>query len=240
MIYKYTYKLGLDDIYSDCSAKIQPIMRMLENVACFHSDYVGQGINDIGKTGKAWALLDWEIHINAIPKYGDTLDIHTWGRKPNRLYVYRDFEIYVNDVLYIQATSRWFILDLKKRQPVRITDDDMTPFEPEEKTTLGVEEIKKLYPLKESDSCVEYSVRKSDIDMLLHVHNVNYLNMIFDMIDDDIIKSLSYLKISFKKEITLGDTVAVKLKSPASDAEPYLFSIDSLDGKTIHALAELR
>ncbi|MGN0347749.1 MAG: acyl-ACP thioesterase domain-containing protein [Lachnospiraceae bacterium] len=73
MIYKHTFAIGLDDLNREKMIKNKAILKILEDVAGFHSDYVHYGINEIFGNGIAWALLDWEIEVKRRPQYGDVL-----------------------------------------------------------------------------------------------------------------------------------------------------------------------
>ena len=70
MIYTEKVKTALKDIGKDNKIKNRAILEILENVASYHSDLVGYGANDIGKTILSWILLDWKLEVLNRPKYG--------------------------------------------------------------------------------------------------------------------------------------------------------------------------
>ena len=63
MIYTEKVKTALKDIGKDNKIKNRAILEILENVASYHSDLVGYGANDIGKTKLSWVLLDWKLEV---------------------------------------------------------------------------------------------------------------------------------------------------------------------------------
>ena len=93
MIYEEKFKAGLKDIGKENKIKNRALLEFLENVGAYQSDLVGYGANDTEKTNLAWILLDWKLKVINRPKYGETLDIKTWGKGAYKFFTYRDFEI---------------------------------------------------------------------------------------------------------------------------------------------------
>ena len=237
MIYTYSFKPGMDDINPDYSVKNTAILRMLENAAGFHSDTIGNGILTIEETRKAWALLDWEYEIISPLTYGMELTVKTWSRGYVRTFAYRDYEIYNGDTLCLKATSKWFIIDIDRRFPVRLTEDIMTPYQSEPHHVFDNEEIEKLFEQDNYEDAGTYTTRRSDEDIVGHVHNVNYIQMINEYLSPEEMTSIKHVHISYKKEIMAGETVLIK-KQHLPDGK-YCFSINSMDGKDIHSLCEM-
>lgn len=239
MIFTYNCKLGLADINDDNSARLTTLLKMMENGACYHSDSAGRRVDNYCKTGQAWALLDWQIEIISLPLYGQDIRIDTWSRKVTKTYAYRDFEVFADGELCVKASSRWFLIDMNKRRPVRITEAEVASYDPEDRSTLGIDEMEKLMPLDSFDDTCSYTVRKCEVDLIGHMHNVNYIDIINECLDNETMKNFRHIRINYRKEIKAGDTVIAKKKNPISTGGEYLFSIDSEDGTEIHALARL-
>ena len=100
MIYKEKFKIGLKDVWAKDEVSNIAILEYLEDIAAYHSDSVGIGINTTEDTHLNWLLLDWEVEVLKRPKYGQVLDIHTWSRGIEKFYAYRDFEIYDEENIY--------------------------------------------------------------------------------------------------------------------------------------------
>ena len=50
MIYTEKFKIPLKDIGKDNKIKNRAVLEILENIACYHSDLVGYGVNNIKET----------------------------------------------------------------------------------------------------------------------------------------------------------------------------------------------
>ena len=94
MIFKEQFTIQLKDIGKENYMKNRAILEIFENIGTHHSDIAGYGPNDIKRTGVTWVLLDWKVQVLKRPKYGEKLNVSTWGRTMKRTYTYRDFEMY--------------------------------------------------------------------------------------------------------------------------------------------------
>ena len=92
----------------------------------------------------------------------------------------------------------------------------------------------KLTPI-DSDT---YKIRRFDIDINKHVHNLNYLNFAYELLPFDVFMGdeLNNLKITYKKEIKYGETIKSYLYF---DNNTYTIVTKSEDGKILHSIVRL-
>lgn len=239
MIFKHEFYIGLKDINNKKELKNKSMLEFLENIACMHSDYVGLGMNDINKTGITWVLLDWKFEIMKRPCYGDKLEIHTWTHYTKVFYSYRDFEVYVNGVLYVKATSKWLLLNINTLKPERIKPELISKYEPEKRgSVFDINVLEKLNEQESYDLEKHYEVKRSDIDINGHMHNLNYLDIVNDMLsDEDYANEPSQVRITYKKEIKLGDSVKCLYKKQENN---HFFVLKSMDDKIIYSIIEMK
>ena len=71
-------------------------LSFLEEIATYHSNLCGYGVEDIKTKGKGWILMDWKLKVFQRPKYADELLIKTWARTAEKhsFFTYRDFEVF--------------------------------------------------------------------------------------------------------------------------------------------------
>lgn len=236
MIFKTTFSIGMDDVDRSLNCRDNVILKYLENAACFHADALGQGLNNVENNKCAWALLEWEVEILKRPVYGNKVDVDTWSRLATKSFAYRDYILYADGVPAVHASSKWFRLDLERRRPVRITDEVMEAYGAENKSILGITDIEKIYEQESYSETAEYDVRKSDIDILGHVHNTHYIDIAYEMLSDQEIQNLSHIRISYKKEVALGEKMIIKKN--VIDNKIY-FALTTGGGEVVNALIEL-
>lgn len=240
MIYTEKFKIPLKDIGKDNKIKNRAILEVLENVACYHSDLVGYGVNNIKKTKVTWILLDWKLKVINRPTYGQVLTVNTWGKGMNKFFTYRDYEIYDNNNnLCAIATSKWALIDTEKGKMSRLTENIINAYKPEKKTVFEEKSLDKVKIPEEFSNTIKYEVIRKDIDINKHMHNLYYLDLAYEALPDEIYnkRPFDYVRITYKKEIKLGERVNCKY---VEQDGKYVIVIKSEDETVIHAIVELQ
>ena len=239
MIFKEKFKMGLKDIDKNNLLKNRAILEYLENIGSFHSDVAGYGAEYTGKTGIAWVLLGWKLKVLKRPQYGQELEIHTWAKLGSKVATFRDFEIYDNNQnLCAIATSKWTMVDIGKGKITKIDDEVINAYKVESKNVFQKLELEKLKIPSNFDYKTEYTVKRKDIDINGHMHNLYYLDLAYEALPEEIYEKRPFdnVNIQYKKEIKLGEKVICKY---AKVENKYNVTIFSEDEKNVHAIVEL-
>lgn len=241
MIYQEKFKIGLKDVWRGKEISNKAILEYLEDVAAYHSDRVGYGINTSDTTHLTWLLLDWKVKVIKRPKYGQILDIHTWSRHIVKCYAYRDFEIYDEDQnLCVIASSKWLLINNQTRKIAKVEPEVAEKYESEtEKLVFPEKEIEKIKePLNYKNSII-YQVKRKDIDVIGHMHNLYYLDLAYEALPEEVYshRPFNEIRIMYKKEIKLGETVICQY---AYNENKHIVVIKSEDEKILHAIIELK
>lgn len=240
MIYTEKFKIPLKDIGKDNKIKNRAVLEILENVACYHSDLVGYGVNNIKETKVTWILLDWKLKVINRPTYGQVLTVNTWGKGMNKFFTYRDYEIYdSNNNLCAIATSKWVLIDTERGEMSRLTENIIKAYNPEEKNVFKEENLEKVKIPEKFTHKIKYKVIRKDIDINNHMHNLYYLDLAYEALPDEIYnkRPFDYVRITYKKEIKLGEKVNCKY---VEQDGKYIIAIKSEDETVIHAIVELQ
>lgn len=227
MIFKQTYHIGLEDIGLNGKTTNHAILAIMEDVACLHSATVGYGVMDVEKSGIAWILLNWHVKIIKRPEYRETVVCHTWSRGADKLYSCRDFELYneAGELLAI-GTSRWIMMSLEKRRPVRIDANMVSIYKPESDRHVFEDDIKDITAVSNTDFTMDYRIMRRDMDVNGHMHNLSYLEGAYEVLPIDIYRTVEFneIQISYKKEIREGDKVQASYKAISEDCCQVVFS----------------
>ncbi|KHS55658.1 hypothetical protein QX51_18165 [Terrisporobacter othiniensis] len=209
MIYCNNYKIGLEDIGIKNEATNKALLAIMEDVAGLHSASVGYGVLDIETKKRVWILLDWKMKVIKRPKYNDDIKAETWSRKVERLYAYRDFQLKDKEGNIIAiGTSRWILIDTDRKRPMKLTADIADLYESETDKSVFPEQIEDIkcenYLFKK-----DYYIQRRDIDINEHMHNLNYLDMAYEILPEDVYKNKVFdnIRIVYKKEILYGEKV---------------------------------
>ncbi len=238
MIFKCSFKTGVKDIGKDNLIKNKSILEMFENIGGYHSDLAGFGANDIQRTKLAWILLGWKLKVLNRPKYGQDIRIETWGRDAEKLHTCRDFEMYDGQgTLCAIGTSKWALLNIETNRITKL-DGIMENYELEDKSVFENRELEKIKVPETFSNEVEYTVKRRDIDINGHMHNLYYLDLAYEALPEEIYQKRPFneIQIQYKKEIKLGDTLKCKY---AINDNKHTVCIYSQDEKILHALVTL-
>lgn len=240
MIYKEKFKIGLKDVWKGEEISNIAILEYLENIAAYHSDSVGYGVNTTKQTNLNWLLLDWKVKVLKRPKYGQELEIHTWSRKIEKFYAYRDFEIYDEQMnLCAIATSKWLLVNSKTGKISRVDSEMAEKYQSEiDKMVFENEEITKMNIPENFENEIIYQVQRRDIDVIGHMHNLYYLDIAYEALPKDIYEERPFdnVRIMYKKETKLGEKVVGKYSNVEGK---NVVVIQSGDGKVLHSIIEL-
>ena len=234
MIYKHKFLVGINSVNKKFKMKNNAILECLENTASFHSIDINQGIEEIYKNKLTWILVEWDLEILERPKYNDEIEVRTWAKYSNSKFAYKDFEIYVNGKKCFNATSKWIIINLLTKQIVPITREYVDIYSPEQKEAIKVSEFGIIEEEENFDISKKVEIRKSDMDINGHMHNLNYLDLIAELMDFD--EEFDKFRIIYKKEIKYGQDVYVLRKDKVDNIQFLIKDKDNV----VHSIIECK
>lgn len=240
MKFEREYYVGIKDVGLNNKMSNYGILSCLEEIASSHSDKVGYGVNDIESKKKVWLLMDWKLKVIERPEYGSKIKVETWARPIEKrpFSTYRDFKMFNNGKISAIGTSKWILFDLETNKIAKITEDIIDLYKPEPEKVFEKDEIEKLKEVDELNSYIEYDVKRSDIDVNKHMHNLNYLKLAYEALPEEVYysKEKDNVRIMYKHQILLGD----KVKCYYTNIENKdIITIKSKDDRILHAIVEL-
>lgn len=240
MKFEREYLVGIKDIGRNNQMTNFAFLSFLEEVASTHSSSVGYGVNDIETKKKVWLLMDWKLEVFKRPKYGDTLKVKTWARPIEKhiFYTYRDFEVFNGEEKVAIATSKWVLFDLETHKIGKITDDIINLYHTEKTQIFEERDILKMKEPAEQKIQLEYEVKRADIDINKHMHNLNYLKLAYEILPEEVYFSdeKKNVRIMYKHQILLGDKINCYY---TNQDNKDIITIKSSDNSVLHAMIEL-
>lgn len=239
-IFTYKYETKYSDVGSNNKLTLRALVSTLQQAAILHSENAGFGVNNIENTHLAWLILDWKVKVISYPHSNQVLTIKTWPRAFDKLYSYRDFEVFdENNNLIAVASSKWFAIDtlskkIRKLTP-EITESYGEPvtkcvFEDAFKEKVEVPENLKL------NFC--YEILRRDIDTNMHVNNLNYIDFALETLSDNIYNNEIFynLEIFYKKEIKLHEKINCYY---SFENNKHIITIKNEDSNIVHSVIKL-
>ncbi len=191
------------------SLKESALLNFMQDIATLSAESLGFGPSFVFSNNYAWVVLKYHIELYDEIKNTNTLIIKTEPRGTSRLYAYRDFEFFVNNVQPVgKAVSTWALIDMNTRKllPAQQILADYMPHYEKRDSELDYNKI--LLPEKE-DYQKEFEVRFDDIDINNHANNCNYIIWALESLDNDfrIKYRPAVIDIKYRKETTCGSKV---------------------------------
>ena len=204
---------------------LNALLDFFQEAAISHAENLGVGREVMARTNQVWILSRMSVRVDRRPGYGETVTVRTWPRGGEKLFALRDYDIRGADGnTAVRARSRWLIIDIEKRRPVRpqsITDklprnDGMDAL----CTTDGPEENPSLQKISERRA------HYTDMDYNGHVNNVSYIRWMEDALDPALMENarLMRLDINYMNEVLINETTGIwtaRITDAASAETPY-------------------
>lgn len=239
-VFTYNYKIRYSDVGENNRLTLKSLVETLQEAAISHSEYAGYGLNNIDKTNLAWLLLDWKVQVMSYPHSNESITVKTWPRIFNKLYSYRDFEVYDqhNNLIAI-ASSKWFAIDTVNKKIRKLT--------PEITEAYGGTTSKSVFesPFQEKIEVPEeiklnfnYTIQRRDLDTNGHVNNLHYIDFALETLDEDIFSNnvFNNIEIIYKKEIKLKENINCYY---SFENNKHIITIKNSNNSIIHAIIKL-
>ena len=223
---KYLY--ATEFVIKDCHVNKDGYFRFSEfqtalvNAATMQCKKYGIDIDSLIPKGLSWVISKIRIKFFAIPKVGDLLKIETWPVESGRLVFDRDFRVYANGKVVAIASSRWCVIDVKTRLPVRTNTIFSFDNNTNKKLIIDsafVNQIETLSTYKLS----EHVVSENEIDINGHLNNARYYDIAMQAIKklDGQEANIKEVFIHYLRELLPGERIIIK--SSLIDNTYYVF-----------------
>ena len=197
---------------------VPALVQYLEDIAIVHSSSVGLDLAYYNDNACGWMLLKWEIKIDALPSFGDTVTVSTHVHSMKGFLADREFSVRSADGRPLAwARSNWLLVDTEKRRPMRVPQDQYERFgvTPEssplfvaiDDVALPDTGVASALPVRS----LAVSARHGDIDTNRHVNNARYLAWALDSLPGGFFDGVTptALRANYRKELAEGGAAEV-------------------------------
>jgi len=191
--------------------KVSALFQLMQEAAEHSAHQLGFGYDYVTRTNTFWVLSRVKLVIIRLPKWQETITVHTWPKGMNKMFAMRDYKIFdeKNNLLAL-ATTAWLLLDGTTKRILRSTDF------PADNGLSALDE----FPAKiRADSSLKdvlhKTIRISELDINNHVNNARYVEWVMDALDYQLYKQrwIKELEINFVSESKFNDNVVIR-RSP--------------------------
>lgn len=239
-IFTYDYIVKYFDIGRNNKLSLKSLLTILQEAAGAHSDEAGYGLNDISKTHFTWLLLNWKVKMFSHPHFNEKLTIKTWPRALEKIYCYRDFEVYdSHQKLIAIASSKWVAFDLDSKKIMKVSPDIIDAYGGNvDKSVFENPFQEKLSIPEELSLAFSYKIQRRDIDTNGHVNNSYYVDFALETLNETVYNENEFnnLEIVYKKEIKYNEKINCYY---SLEDNKHIITIKNEDNSIIHAIIKL-
>ncbi|SDQ21838.1 acyl-ACP thioesterase [Carnobacterium viridans] len=199
--------------YYECDTTQKMTLSMLLNIMLHvsgeQSHLLGVGDEVLAEKGLAWIILQYEVKVERMPAFYETITITTQATSYNKLFCYRIFKVYdTKGNLCVTVNSTFALMNVKERKMARVPDEIVAPYEAEFTKKL-VRSPKPIKVDEENMISKEYRVRYLDIDSNRHVNNSKYIEWAIDTLNLEFLTTheIKRMTIKFEKEVHYGQLI---------------------------------
>lgn len=245
----YTEDVRIEEYYTDYQGKLQIkwLSDILSYMAGKHSVLGGVSVNDLNEFGQTWMLLRLHLVIDKMPSKCDKVKVNTWSATTERLFAVRDFQIVDdNGSEIIYGDSRWMIVDVERRRPVRLNELVIQGTEYTAKK-IGHRDIPSILNERNIPNnlseCKAFYATYSNIDFNGHVTQSSYVRWITDALSFDFLTKheLKEIEVAYEHEVLPDTHVMSTYEVLADSVENHaviLHKLISEDGSVVHCTAK--
>lgn len=215
-LFEETVKIRYSEMDCDLVLKPGALLQFLQDLASDNAESLDFGYSYIIKHNLAWFLLKYRLEFDDYPEGIYDLTIKTEPRGCNKMFAYRDFYIFHNNKQIGRAASTWTLVDLSEKSMANVSEVLAgNPYMVQHEKREDDLSYGKIRLPENFDTEKTFEVRFDDLDVNRHVNNANYIVWAIEPLDFDFRRThkLKTVDMIFKKEVTYGSKVNVKIKA---------------------------
>jgi len=168
-----------------------------------------------------------KIELDELPSHGETVTIETWPSGLERLFVFRDFKLRLDERSIGRVLSTWLVFDTMLRTWVKVPEFISRSLGSQNSSAQANGNISTLSEFQFEKN---FQVRLLETDVNKHTNNTSYFQWLLESLPPNYLEShsLSCLEIVFKAESVLGDKVISR--SGKTGRDKFLHQIVNQEG----------
>ena len=235
----YEEKITVKYSETDQNLAMKPfaLLNFLQDIASKNAENLGFGYSFIHPKNYAWFLIKYRMEFEEYPFDIQELTLKTEPRGYNKLFAYRDFELFRGEKLLGRMHSMWSIVDIDFRSIVPVKNvipenPYMTQFEKREDDLAFAKISTIMNPTLEK----EFEVRYNDLDVNGHANNGNYIVWAFEPLSFEFKNNhrINTLDMIYKKEARFGEKLVSQIEF--KDEKTTLHRLQNSEGEDLFLL----
>lgn len=184
----YLFDIRSSDIDFSDHLQLSALFSYLQEAAYRHAEQLGIGTGCLDTLGLTWVLSRISLRLDALPKWGQQVQIRTWSRGASKLMFARDFIVSAGPpggpyAKFASVSTDWLVILKSSHRPQRpqvVLDAAHLPATPGITPRALTEDCPKLQPAKDAVAVLSKQADFSEIDRNRHLNNTRYIAWAMD------------------------------------------------------------
>ena len=191
------------------------LTRYFEDIAILHSSSVGYDLDFYRENRCGWMLMKWDVRINRLPKFGQTVRVGTRVNAIRKFLADRRFVMTDSDGNALaEAATNWLFVDTDRRRPLRVPEAQCAVFSvssADEASFVSIDEVGQADPARSAMAPLSVRAGSGDIDTNSHVNNVSYIEWALDSLPQGFAleRQVARMRAQYRKELVEGTAAEV-------------------------------
>ena len=235
----YEEKITIKYSETDQNLAMKPfaLLNFLQDIASKNAEDWGFGYSYIHPKNYAWFLIKYRMEFEEYPFDIQELTLKTEPRGYNKLFAYRDFELFRGEQLLGRMHSMWSVVDINSRSivPIKTAIPD-NPHMVEFKKREDDLSFAKITTITNPTLEKEFEVRYNDLDVNGHANNGNYIVWALEPLSFEFKNShrIKTINMIYKKEARFGEKLISKIEF--KDEKTTLHRLQNKEGEDLFLL----
>lgn len=234
--YTEQFTVRADEVDTNGNITLKAICDFFQEVAGNNARELNFDITDLQEQDLTWVLHRMDIQVKRFPKWRETITIETWPAAGDALRAYRNYRILDGDGKELGCClSYWMMINMKTRRPVRMPKEVLETRLAKRDHVLEVKS-NRISPTSNFHKMKEFYVRRSDLDMNMHVNNAMYIDWMLECLSLEESQRVEQFDIIYMHEGLEGDIISASVEEGENSTKKL--QLINQNEKTV-ALAEV-
>jgi medium-chain acyl-[acyl-carrier-protein] hydrolase len=212
----HSYELDFEGLTRPVS-----LLNFLQDAAGEHAAHLGWSVLDLLKRNMTWVLSRYHVRVERYPAWGERIVVLTWPSGRHGYFALRDFEVSDADGrTVVAATTSWMILDLGRKQPLKV--DDILPNNFVVEKRALADDFAPLPVLERPDRELSFRVDLGHLDLNRHVNNAVYVQWALETVPWEISRCQRPVdvEVAYRAEAFFEEPILSRLQAVPASAAP--------------------
>ena len=234
LVFEGNYTLRTNEVNRLHRAMPTALIHLLQEAALENVLDLKVSAWDLKKEQISWVLMRKHLEIHRFPTFGETITIRTHPAGFERVFTYRDYQVWGEDNQLIASSSTtWLLMHTERRRIARIPAFVIEKGTFDNSTCLP-HALASLPDVTDPDIEQVFRVNWHDMDFNEHLSNIRYMQWLFETVPGypTLELELSTIDIIYKAECRWKDKVHVATQTVSEGHYLHLLTRQS-DGEEI-------